>query len=317
MQYYRSLESVHLTNAWLTIGSFDGVHRGHQEIIRSLTAGAHSAGVPAVVLTFYPHPSVVLGKRNSAFYLTTPEQQVEILSQMGVDVVITHPFNLQVAGLSALQFMTLIVEHLGIQQLWVGYDFALGKGREGNIPRLKELGEQLGYSVNIISPVEVDGIIVSSSKIRALLTDGDVEEAARLLGRPFQEIGLVEKGDGRGRMIGVPTANLAVSPEIVLPKAGVYVCQARIRSLSGDGNLAGKLIGAVTNVGTRPTFEKQPVPPRVEAHLLDFVGDLYGSTIELDFLKRLRDEERFPSVDALIEQIHADIASARQALTAL
>ncbi len=308
MVHYWSLESVYLHNAWLTIGSFDGVHRGHQAIVRKLVSEAHSAGAHAVVLTFYPHPAVVLGKRQDSFYLTSPEERAILLGQLGVDIVVTHPFNPEVAALSAQGFMTYLKKHLGLSRLFVGYDFALGRGREGNVPRLQELGSQLDYSVELLSPFEVDGQVVSSSLIRNVLSEGDAERAARLLGRPYRIPGQVIPGDGRGRTIGIPTANLDVWPQRALPKAGVYVCRAWVN---------GQSWGAVSNVGVRPTFESQPVQPRVEAHILDFDQDLYGQTIQLDFLSRVRDEQRFPNVQALIDQIHQDVKTARDRLAAV
>jgi riboflavin kinase/FMN adenylyltransferase len=200
--------------------------------------------------------------------------------------------------LSAADFVGYLSAHLGLRQLFVGHDFALGRGREGNVPRLKQLAEIFGYSVNVVAPYKIDEQVVSSSQIRAALARGDVDQAARFLGRPYSLSGQVVPGDGRGRTIGIPTANLSVWAERVLPKAGVYVCRVRYRGSSW---------GAVTNVGIRPTFETRPVAPRVEAHLFDFEGDLYSETLHLDFLAWVREEQRFPSIQALVEQIHQDI----------
>jgi riboflavin kinase/FMN adenylyltransferase len=304
MQHYRSLEAVHLNDAWVTIGSFDGIHRGHQEIIRSLTAGAHSLGCPAVVLTFFPHPDQVLRGRKDAIYLTSPEEQAELLGQLGVDVLVTHPFNPQVASMTAVEFMTRLEEHLGLSHLWVGYDFALGRGRQGTVAVLRELGQDLGYTLDQFHPIVLDGQVISSSRVRAALTQGDVEQAAQLLGRHYSVSGVVAHGDGRGRPLGIPTANLEVWGERALPQAGVYVCRALV---------GGHSWGSVTNIGVRPTFESQPVPPRVEAHLLDFDhnADLYDQEVRLSFIARLREERRFPSVQALLEQIQQDISDAR------
>lgn len=306
MQHYWSLDDIQLKESWLTIGSFDGVHRGHQEIVKRLAAGAHARGVPAVVLTFHPHPSSVLGKRKDAFYLSTPEERAELLGALGADLVITHPFNLQVASMTALQFMNSLNTHLNIRELWVGYDFALGKGREGNVERLRQIGEDLGYSLDVIPPIEVDGEVVSSSKIRVYIANGEMDLAARLLGRPYRIEGVVVPGNGRGKTIGVPTANLQVWSELALPKAGVYACQAVVDEKSYQ---------AVTNVGVRPTFEMGEVATRVEAHILDYDANLYGKRIQLDFLYHLRDEQRFPDVQALVTQIRQDIQQARLLLT--
>jgi riboflavin kinase/FMN adenylyltransferase len=305
MQHYWSFDDVQIQNAWLTIGSFDGVHLGHQEILRSLIAGAHAAGEPAVVISFHPHPAIVLGKRKDALYLTTPEQRADLLGELGVDLVIIQPFNLTVAGMSASEFLQLVNDHLHVKELWVGHDFALGKGREGNVERLRQLGAQFGYNLEVVPPFTLEGEVVSSSRIRGLLAGGNVSEAARLLGRPYHLSGMVVPGDGRGRTIGVPTANISVWPEQQLPKAGVYVCRAWVD---------GQRLGALTNVGTRPTFEPQSVSMRVEAHLLDFNSDLYGQHLDLEFMEWLRSEEKFPNVQALIDQMQVDILQGRHLL---
>ncbi|RPI34884.1 MAG: riboflavin biosynthesis protein RibF, partial [Chloroflexota bacterium] len=251
MQHYGSLEDVNIQNAWLSIGSFDGVHRGHQQVVRQMVEGAHQEGAPVVVLTFHPHPAVVLGKRQKPFYITTPDQRAALLGELGVDVVITHPFNRDVAAMSARDFMAFVCDHLKVSHLWVGHDFALGRGREGNVDTLRRLGEELGYTVHVISPVDLDGEVISSSRIRSLLSEGDVDQAAHLLGRPFRLEGKVVAGDGRGRTIGIPTANIDIFPDMVLPKSGVYVCQAAFEPENG------RVYGAVTNIGIRPTFDLQ------------------------------------------------------------
>lgn len=306
MLHYWSLEAASLENSWLTIGSFDGVHLGHQEIIRSLTAGAHSEGAPAVVLTFYPHPAVVLGKRQDPFYLTSPEERAALLGQLGVDIIVTHPFNTQLAGTSAWDFVKMLKERLGLRRLLAGQDFALGRGREGNIPSLQKIGLELDFVVQVVSSIKAGEQSVSSSLIRTALGAGDVEQAQRLLGRPYQIRGEVIHGDGRGRTLGIPTANLDIWAARALPKAGVYACQAHVGQASW---------GAVTNVGVRPTFEIQPVRPRVEAHLLNFDRNLYGEQIRLEFIARLRDEQRFPDLQALVAQIQQDIRRGQEILS--
>jgi riboflavin kinase/FMN adenylyltransferase len=200
--------------------------------------------------------------------------------------------------------MGYLSAHLSLRQLFVGHDFAMGRGREGDVPRLQQLGEIYDYSVNIVPPFKIGDQVVSSSQIRSALARGDVNQAAQFSGRPYSLSGEVVPGDGRGRTIGIPTANLSVWAERALPKAGVYVCRANRR----------RSWGAVTNVGVRPTFETQPVRPR-EAHLFDFDGDLYSETLQLDFLERIRDEQRL-SIQALVEQIHQDIRQGKS-ITAL
>lgn len=309
MQHFASLQAAHIHNAWLTIGAFDGVHLGHQQILKQLTAGAHAKGAPAVVLTFAPHPEEVLRGPRSRFYLNTPSQQAEQLAALGVDVLVRQPFTKETAATSAGDFVQLLKEHLGLEQLWVGHDFALGRNREGDFATLQTLGAQLGFSLHPVPALELDGAPVSSSRIRALLAEGDVSAAARLLGRPFALAGEVVAGAQRGRGIGIPTANIAVDEKLALPANGVYVTRAR---------LGGQEWGAVTNVGLRPTFADGTLAPVVEAHLLDYAGaEFYGQQLELDFLARLRAEQRFDGVEALLAQIRQDIEAARELLTNL
>ena len=302
MRHYQNLESVFLQDAWLTIGTFDGVHKGHQEIVRRVVAGSKKAGAPSVALTFFPPPALVLKKRSEPYYLTTPDERAELLGELGMDVVITHPFTLELAAVSAQDFVAMLKKHLGLSHLCVGYDFALGRGREGNVDRLQQLGGEFGFTVDAVPAVQVDGRVVSSTAIRAHLAAGEIEDITRLLGRPYCVTGEVVQGDGRGKSLGIPTANLSVWAERAIPKAGVYVCQALLND---------RVHGAVTNVGVRPTFEDQPVQPRVESHLLNFNEDIYSQQIRLDFLAHLRDEIRFPNPQALVEQIHKDIQQAR------
>ncbi len=297
-----SIVDAALQNAWLTIGTFDGVHIGHQEIIRGLVAGAHAEGAPAVVLTFHPHPAVVVRGRKGAFYLTLPDERAALLGELGVDVVITQPFDLQVAATSAPGFLQTLKERLGLCQLWVGHDFALGHARSGNVDVLRQLGAQLGYQLHVISPVWFSDQVVSSSQVRALLGAGQVRQASQLLGRPYRLSGQVTHGDKRGRTIGVPTANLDPGDEKLVPGKGVYACLAEIE---------GRQWPAATNIGVRPTFDGQDPLPYIEAHLLDFSGDLYGKTVQLSFLEHLRDEQRFVDTEALVEQIQQDIQQTR------
>lgn len=305
MQHYQSLDDIHLHGAWLTIGSFDGVHQGHQAIIKILTAGAQASGVPAVVLTFHPHPAVILRNRQEPYYLTSPEERAARLGDLGVDVVITHPFSREFASQSAIEFMQRLKNQTNLLHLLVGYDFALGRNREGDPEALRRLGHELGYSLDIMEPVYNGGQVISSSQIRSALTEGRIEEANHLLGWTYQVSGKVVHGDGRGRTIGIPTANLEPWPGKLLPRTGVYACLAHIE---------GRTWQAVSNIGVRPTFENQPPTPRLETHLLNFNADLYQSQVSLTFVKRLRDEQRFPDVSSLIAQIHRDILQARSAL---
>lgn len=306
MRHFQSLEGVHLQDTWLTIGTFDGVHLGHQDIVQKLVADAHASGSQAVVLTFYPHPAVVIGKRENPFYLTTPEERADLLGQLGVDVVITYPFTPQTSKITAEEFVSTIKSHTGMRHLLVGPDFALGHNRAGNIQFLQALGKESGYTLSTIPPYEISGRVVSSSWIRNALKEADIELAGLLLGRPYSIEGQVVPGDGRGHSIGIPTANLAIWPERAVPKSGVYVSRAMIN---------GQFFGSVTNIGIRPTFSGDHDRLQIETHLLDFQAEIYGQEIKLEFISYLRDEQRFPSIDALVSQINADIAQARDILT--
>ena len=254
MQHYYELQDLAIKDAWVAIGAFDGVHLGHQKIISKLTAGAYASSAPAVVLTFYPHPSMVLRGHRESFYLTTPEDKATLLGELGVDIVITYPFNQEVASLPAKDFIQKLIDHLGFKQLLVGYDFALGHNRQGDVPTLTEYGREFGFSVQPVDAFKLDEELVSSSIIRRMLEAGEMKKAAQYLGRPFSITGSVEEGDGRGHGLGFPTANLSIAREMAVPSSGVYACQ-----VEWEGNI----YRAVTNVGMRPTFEKEKVPQRV------------------------------------------------------
>jgi riboflavin kinase/FMN adenylyltransferase len=307
MQHFRSLQDVSLQNSWLTIGVFDGVHRGHQEILNILTAGARTDGVPAVVLTFHPHPAVTLVGRVNLKLLSTPEERADLFAAHGVDVVVTQLFDRELADTTAYDFMVLLKKHLGITHLVLGYDVALGKGREGTSTRLTEIGRELGYTVEVVPALSDESRVISSTEIRKLVGSGNVTEAARLLGYPYSLRGLVIHGDGRGRTIKTPTANIDYAREKLIPANGIYACWAYVGEDSSPYR-------AAVNVGSNPTFTPDKKTANVEAHLLDFNRDIYGQQVKLEFVSRLRDELKFSSVDALIEQIWADIAQTREIL---
>ena len=302
MQHFTTLEGVNLENTWLTIGSFDGIHTGHQQLIRELNRSAHQVSAKSVVLTFYPHPAVILQGRLGAFYLTTPNEKIELLDKLKTDIVITYPFTLELSQSTAKDYISKLKNHLGFRQLWVGHDFALGKGREGNVPYLRSLGEELGYQVHVVEPVMAYGRVISSSLIRNLISEGKIAEANRLLGRLYRLSGEVIHGDGRGKRIGIPTANIETGEEKLIPGAGIYACRAKILS---------KEWAAAVNVGIRPTFPSADRASHVEAYILDFSGDLYTQILSLEFIERLRGEEKFDSVGELINQIHMDIDQTR------
>jgi riboflavin kinase/FMN adenylyltransferase len=304
MQHYRSLKEVNLPNCWLTVGVFDGVHRGHQQIIQKLTTGAHANEAPAVVLTFDPHPASVLSGHEIKC-LTLPEERADLFEKLGVDVVITQPFTRELSTFTAQDFMSRLRRQLGLTYLLIGYDFALGKGREGNVTRLTEIGSELGYAVEVVPALSDESGVISSTEIRKLIEVGNVMEAARLLGHPYSLHGPVIHGDARGRTIDVPTANIGYSHAKMIPANGIYACWAYLR---------GVRYPTATNIGVNPTFTPDKQIPNVEAHLLDFRDEIYGEDVQLEFVARLRNELRFDSVESLLDQIWKDIEATKNIL---
>ncbi|HEY64565.1 MAG TPA: bifunctional riboflavin kinase/FAD synthetase [Caldilineae bacterium] len=304
MDVYHGLPHLTASNGCeLTIGNFDGVHRGHQELIRRLVAAAREAGRLAGALTFSPHPMRVLRADAEVAYLTTLDERLALLEPLGLDFVVVYPFTEETARTSASAFVQELTSHLQMRRMWVGPDFALGHNREGDVPTLRRLGREMGFTVEVIEPIRVGEHEVRSGHIRRALTEGQVALAAQMLGRPYWLTGEVVKGAGRGQSIGRPTANLSVPSERLIPAYGVYATWC---------HFDGRRLPAATNIGVRPTFDNGL--PTIEAHIIDFDGDLYGEEIRLDFVLRLRPERRFPDVASLIEQIRRDVANARRAL---
>ena len=278
---------------------------GHQHLIKKLVDGAHAVGSPAVVLTFHPHPVVVLQGKTGDIYLTLPEERANILMGLGVDLVIVEPFTRELSQTTALEFIEQLKNRLGLEHLLIGHDFVLGHNREGNFEVLSRFGLEYGFSVEEVGAVQIQGEIVSSRQIRLFLERGDVVRANQWLGRSYLVSGKVVPGDQRGRTIGFPTANLSVSSGKILPASGIY---------AGRAWVDGQPWGAATNIGTRPTFDEQETKIYLEAYLLDYSGDLYGQTISLEFIERLRAEVRFPDIQTLIEQINQDVVQTREIL---
>ncbi len=285
----------------LTIGVFDGVHRGHLYLLDALRERATERDLAAGVITLHPHPALVLDPRASIAYLTSLEERVRLLRESGVDFALPLTFTPEVARLTAAEFAAALQERLRMRFLLVGPDFALGRGRQGDAATLVEIGRQMGFEVESLAPLVENGIVVSSSAIRAALEAGDIDTANDLLGRPFTLHGPVVRGVERGRIIGFPTANLAIGSGLALPPFGVYVTLALV---DGTG------YASVINIGRRPTFDNGE--RTVEVHIMDFDGDLYGKEVRVDVLKRLRGEVRFDGAEALSEQIRRDVAAARQ-----
>lgn len=287
----------------VTIGAFDGVHRGHRRLINNTIDSAHKHNHVSVVITFAPHPMQVLSDEPCAL-LTTPEERAEILASLDLDLLVIVPFTPELAGLSADAFVGQLIERLHLSELWVGPDFTLGHKREGDITTLRDLGNDQGFTVHVVEPLVWQGEEISSSRVRAALQAGNLDEANGCLGRPYRLAGTVTHGRGVGKSIGIPTANLSLPPNRLIPARGVYACEAHVER--------GRTHPAAVNVGIRPTFAGESMV--VEAHLLDFEGSLYSREMTLDFVARLRGEQVYPTLNALVGQVERDIARVRDLL---
>ena len=289
----------------VTVGTFDGVHRGHWKVLREIRRRALATGRRSALLTFHPHPLSILRPGQTPPLLTTPVEKKEILAESGLDYAVFLTFTPALSRYEPRRFVEeVLVGRLGVEELVIGHDHGFGRGRSGDADTLRRIGGELGFVVDVVPPVITDGEPVSSSRIRSVLQAGDPEAAARALGRPYSVRGLVVRGDGRGRQLGFPTANLAiVSSEKLIPATGIYAVRGSTR--------AGAFPGAL-HLGPRPTFRGSP--PTIELHLLDFDGDLYGEEIRVDFVRRLRDVLPFDSVGALVAQMREDVEAVGRAL---
>ncbi len=317
MRVHRSLdEAGSLRGCAVVIGNLDGVHVGHRRLLETARARAAPHRDSVVVLTFEPHPARVLRPAMAPPTLTPLSRKLELLEKAGVDATVVQPFDLEYARTPAEVFVRRdLRERLGAADVVVGYDFTAGHER-ARVDALREMLLACGVGLSVIQPVTVDGLTVSSTKVREFLLEGNVEGAAVLLGRPHDVEGAVERGAGRGRGLGFPTANLR--PDGLLPALGVYACRARLGLATrpdGTTDSGGATSAtAVCNVGVKPTVEEAG-PVGLEVHLLDLPDrDLYGEQVRVEFVSRLRPERRFPSLEALREQIASDVAAARERL---
>jgi len=295
-----------MKRAWITIGSFDGIHLGHQKIIDNLVKGAKNNGAPSIVITFFPHPAVSIRNITDPYYLTSPEEKDRILSGLGVNSVLTMHFDYSISQLSPQDFINTLHRQLKFSCLLVGYDFRLGADRKGSLKILECLGDKMGFCVRAIKPLQKLSKPISSSVIRSALKRGDLNTANTLLGYPYSIEGTVVHGDGRGKHIGIPTANLSVWGGKLLPSKGVYAAFIYINK---------KRFPTVVSIGFRPTFYEIPEQQTIEAHILNFSDQIYGMKIKLQFISRLREEKKFGSVKELIKQIRKDISDAEEALS--
>lgn len=304
MRIIRDLEQVNLQQpSVVTIGAFDGLHLGHRELLVQLVRQARSTQRLSVVVTFDPLPREVLAPESNMTCLMTIEDKVKLLEAWGLDIAIVLPFTVELSRTSARDFVQLLCQHLHLTELWVGWDFALGRGRTGDVAALQRFGQAMGFVVHVVEPVQDGEVVISSTEIRKLIGAGRVREAAEMLGRYHILKGRVIHGDGRGRRLGYPTANLDVFSHCAVPAHGVYAVYA---------SFAGTRHSGVANIGIRPTFG--PGKTTIEVHILNFQGQIYGQEMSIEFVDHLRSERRFANQEALCGQIVEDVARAREIL---
>jgi riboflavin kinase/FMN adenylyltransferase len=305
MKVYYDLDeySESLPYPVVTLGNFDGIHLGHQEIFRILRQEAEVNQGTALVITFFPHPLKVLHPDRAPRLITNIQDRVELMECFGIDRVLCLPFNREFAEWDAERFvLEILVRKLGIKKVLVGEDFRFGKNREGGINFLKKKGGPFGYTVRKIEPVRVDGMEISSTRIRQSIQEGLIRESTAMLGRPYNISGMVVTGDKRGRTLGYPTANLVTEAELIPPN-GVYA----VRVVLGEETKPG-----VASLGIKPTFSGKQYS--IEAHIFDFDQDIYGKSMRMEFVERIREERSFPDPRALVEQIDRDAQQARKIL---
>lgn len=288
----------------ITLGNFDGLHLGHQELIRKIILRAKETGGLSMVVTFRPHPLKILAPEKCPPLISIYEEKIQLLEKLGIDVLVKIPFTLDFSAMEPRDFVKdILVDLLGAKEIFVGYNYRFGKGRKGNIQMLRDLGRELGFIVREVEQVSLNGEVISSTRIRQLLINGEVEHAAKLLGRPYALCGIVVKGDGRGRGLGFPTANI-VSKHSIIPSNGVYAVRLFVRD---------KFYNGIVNIGMRPTFDAKSLA--IEVHIFDFDEDIYGEELTVYFAGKIREERKFGNAEALVNQINADINSAKGLLS--
>jgi len=291
----------------ITVGTFDGVHRGHWEVLTEIRRRALATGRRSVLVTFHPHPLQIVKPEVAPRLLTTPDEKKEILAESGVEYAVFVRFTPALSRYSPERFVQeILVDGLGVRELVIGYDHGFGRGRSGDADTLRRLGRRFGFDVDVVPPVPMGDEAVSSTLIRKAVAEGRMERARAGLGRPYSLRGIVVRGEGRGRGLGFPTANLRVSsPEKLLPPPGIYAVRGVLRGVTQAGAL---------HLGPRPAF--QGSQSSIELHILDFEGDLYGDEVRVDFVQYLREVRPFDSVQGLVDQMKDDVSEARQVLNA-
>ncbi|HEX4628552.1 MAG TPA: bifunctional riboflavin kinase/FAD synthetase [Gemmatimonadales bacterium] len=300
-----------MTGTVATVGTFDGIHRGHQAVLAEVMRRGRAAGSPGLLVTFDPHPLEVVNPSAAPRLLTLPEEKRVLATTLGIERVEVIPFTPALARLGPEEFVREILRaRFGMEQLVLGYDHGFGRGRAGDVELVRRLAREDGFAMEVVPAVTEDGQPISSSLIRTAVAHGDLSSAARALGRPYSLRGTVERGAGRGRTIGVPTMNLAaVDPRKLLPPDGVYAVRVELQGKREGGR---GTYGGMMNQGSRPTFG---VHARgLEIHLFDFTGDLYGETVTVEWVRRLRDVQTFATRQALVDQIERDAVAARAIL---
>lgn len=287
-------------NTALTIGVFDGVHLGHQLLINRVKEKADEENLESVVVTFLHHPRLILGHQSHITFITSIEERVKLLKNLGVSHVVTLSFTHELARLSAREYVSLMMQYLKMRELVVGPDFALGKGREGDINSLRSLGKELGFGIEVVPPLLYQGEVISSTAVRGALARGEINKMNKFLGRRFSLNGQVEHGDSRGKTLGYPTANLIPEEEQALPADGVYAAYAIVDE---------HRYNSVLNIGVRPTFRGEH--RLIEVHILDFNSNIYGQELTIELVDRLRDEMKFPGPEELKAQMSKDVELAK------
>lgn len=289
----------------VTVGTFDGVHLGHRAVLEEIRDRASATGRRAVLLTFHPHPLRIVRPEATPPLLTTPVEKKEILAETGLDYAVFLAFSPALSRYSPRRFVEeILVGRLRLDELVIGHDHGFGRGRAGDVTLLREIGTELGFVVDVVEPVLIEGAAVSSSLIRKAVSEGRLEAARTRLGRPYSARGVVVRGEQRGRDLGFPTANLSIdATEKLLPPSGIYA----VRGVLKRGVFAGAL-----HLGPRPTF--QGSPPSIELYLLDFDGEIYGEEVRVDFIRFLRPVRAFGSVASLVRQMELDVAEVRRVI---